>query len=295
MDVLFETANMTVTSSDGRTRARPGLSISYQPGLQKAVLHLTRGSNAIVAGDRNDSAAAAAIEFTGAVEVRLARGESGNAGFEFNFIQYVMEPICRATYAGLAGEGSIVMNVTEPVAQYRLDSRSDVAPFPNRIPAQSSVGPRGAVLRTNRFGDHPNGDFYLIWPNRRTQKRNFLVRVQKQLQFLTAFTVKNRGDSTYQLLSYVNWSAAWDFGVSWRTNAEDASVASAYEQISLFNVGDVSREDPPGVLLGLFEDPSGEMYADIHGRLVQSALSEVDNANCSYSVDWPKGFIPLFL
>jgi hypothetical protein len=148
MIVLSETVNMPppVYSGGGRPEAKPCLSMTPGPGGNFAVLHLTRGKSAIIAGAASQTPAAAAIEFTASVDVQ--KQPSDNPGdWEFNFIQLIYQPVLRMTYAGFNRDGgSMVLTMSEAKPQYRLDNSDPAtAPFPHR---NSPIESAGSAART---------------------------------------------------------------------------------------------------------------------------------------------------
>lgn len=302
MIVLSETTDMKVIWSDARATAKPDVNFFQKQGADWALLHLTRGSAPLLHGNTQQSNAAAAIEFNGAVSVQLESGESGNADWEFHFIQYIMEPVARATYAAPNPVGgSLVLDLTEKNIQFRLDSRTSSAPYPDQKVAQSATGPGGSSQRRNGFVDHPNDAFPMVWENYLTGANVFLVRLQKQIYFHTAFVAKdklNRRSTDYIPLANVIWNAAWDFGIAWSKDETDAFQPAPYGLFSTFGVGDVSKTYPPRELAKMFESPTtqaSEMYGDIHAGFMAAALgANADNANCHAFRWWPSDFTPQF-
>jgi hypothetical protein len=69
----------------------PNISLTQRGGLALAVLHLTKGSRAIIAGRTVQGAGAAAVEFSATVDAIKERGES-TTDWEFNFIELIYQP-----------------------------------------------------------------------------------------------------------------------------------------------------------------------------------------------------------
>ena len=199
----------------------------------------------------------------------------------------------------------MVLNVTEPVPQYRLDFDAARAPFPVTKPATATMLPRTAAKRprdvrdappdirfANHFEDHPNvSTLPLVNNNYLTRADNYLVRAQVHRYFFTAFVAKdtlNRRSSDYIPLAYITWRTIWDGLVVWKTRSREAAWAMHKKE---YNADPVTTAYPPAKYASLIEKPTvnpTEMFSEINTTTFSNALSATaNNRNCMASKDWP--------
>src|SRR5262245_49264394 len=97
--------------------ATPGVTMTSRPAAQGgrniAVLHLTKNSQAIVAGNRTQGSGAGALEFAASVDATMQKGDNPS-DWEFSFIQYLKQPTQKFYYAGFAkSDGGMALNATD--------------------------------------------------------------------------------------------------------------------------------------------------------------------------------------
>jgi hypothetical protein len=302
MIVLAETTTMSLND----TGVVPGVSLTMRNGLPFAVLHLTKGSPAIIAGKAFQGAGAGALAFSATADAIKEAGDS-TSDWEFNFIQLLYQPIQKFHYAGFdKSDGSMVLDVTEQVTQYRLDSDAARAPYPVIQAAGITALPRAATARpprdirdappdlrfSNNFEDHPNvANLFLVNRNYLTGADNYLIRAQVHRYFVTAFAVKdklNRRFSGYLPLAYMTWKIIWDAAIWWQTSSRTANVIVNRKE---YTAEAAKRTYPPAEFAKLIENPTtsaSEMFSQINFTNFSNAFNATgNNRNCTASTGWP--------
>jgi hypothetical protein len=302
MIVLTETATMSLND----TGVVPGVSLTTRGGWPFAVLHLTKGSRAIIAGNAVQGAGAGAVAFSGAVDAIKEPGDS-TGDWEFNFIQLLYQPVQKFHYAGFdKSDGSMVLDVTEQIPQYRLDSDAARAPYPVTQAATVTALPRPATARrpkdirdappdlrfSNNFEDHPNvANLFLVNKNYLTGADNYLIRAQVHRYFVTAFVVKdklNRRFSGYLPLAYMTWKIIWDAAIWWQTTSKTANVMINRKE---YTAEAAKKTYPPAEVAKLIETPTtnaNEMFSQINFTQFSNAFNATaNNRNCTASRGWP--------
>jgi hypothetical protein len=301
MIVLADTATMSLND----TGVVPGVSLTTRRGLPLAVLHLTKGSPAIIAGHAYQGAGAGAVAFSATVDAIKETGDS-TGDWEFNFIQLLYQPIQKFHYAGFnKSDGSMVLDVTEQVPQYRLDSDAARAPYPVPQVAKVTALPRSSAARprdvrdappdlrfANDFEDHPNvANLFLVNKNYLTGVDNYLIRAQVHRYFVTVFVVKdklNRRFSDYLPLAYMTWKIIWDAAVWWQTSSMTANVIVNRKE---YGADAAKKTYPPAEFAKLIEKPTtnaNEMFGQINFANFSSAFNATaNNRNCTASAGWP--------
>jgi hypothetical protein len=303
MIILTETARMSLTDAG----VVPGINLTTRGGWPFAVLHLTKGSRAVIAGRTVQGAGAGAVKFSGSVDAITERGDS-TTDWEFNFIQLLYQPVQRFVYAGFdRSDGGMILDVTEPTPQYRLDSDPARAPFPISDPANSMTLPPTATTPprdvrdrppdtrfSHQFEDHPNvSNLFLVNKNYLTGADNYLVRAQVERHFFTAFVAKdklNRRSSDYIILAYTTWKTIWDAMIWWYTASKIADVAMIKKE---YKAEPIKYTYPPSQFAKLVERPTTnrmEMFSEINLFCFQKAFNATANNGYAKALtDWPQG------
>jgi hypothetical protein len=308
MIVLSDTAKMKLDDIG----VVPGIGLTTRNGLPFAVLHLTRGSRAIIAGNTVQGAGAGALKFSASVDGIMEKGDS-TTDWEFNFIQLLYQPVQMFHYAGFhPSDGSMLLNVTEPVPQYRLDSDAARAPYPvsdaaNAVPMPVPAKPPRDIRDSppdkqfsNKFEDHPNvANLFLVNKNYLTGVDNYLIRATVQRHFLTAFVAKdklNRRSSDYVILSYIAWMVIWDGIFFWLTRRK---IVNSIVQRKVYIAEPPQTTHPPRALAGLIERPTtnaSNMFSEINFTSFNNAFNATaDSHYCTASAKWPQGEIILMI
>lgn len=303
MIIVTETAKMSLADNG----VVPGISLTTRGGWPFAVLHLTKGSRAIIAGRAVQGAGAGALDFSASVDAIMEPGDSAT-NWEFNFIQLLYQPVQRFVYAGFtSSDGGMILDVTEPTPQYRLDSDPARAPYPvpdaaTATPLSSAAATRPRDIRdsppdmrfSNHFEDHPNvSNLFLVNKNYLTGADNYLVRAQVERYFLTAFVAKdklNRRTSDYVILAYITWKTIWDGTIWWATNSK---VANVIVNRKVYGAEPAKLTYPPSELAKLVERPTTnrmEMFSEINLFCFQKAFNATANNGYAKALTaWPTG------
>ena len=306
----------------------PGMTITRRGPLEFAALHLTKGSGPIIAGHDVQGAGAGALAFSASVDAIKERGDS-TTDWEFNFIQFLYQPIQKFHYAGFTkSDGSMVWDVTEPLPQYRLDSDAARAPFPvpttatermllpqtaweqswiagqQRSAATPARGrPRDVrdappnIRFENKFEDHPNvSNLFLKNKNYKTGADNYLIQAQVHRYFFTAFVARdklNRRSSDYIPLAYITWRTIWEATVYWQTISQISTPIMTKKE---YKADPVTTTYPSAKYAKLIEAPTrnpNQMFSRINFTNFNNATkATADNRNCMASADWPQAVRP---
>jgi hypothetical protein len=308
--ILSETAKMSLADNG----VIPGMSLTKRLSsgvtLPFAVLHLTKGSGAIIAGHAVQGAGAGAVDFSASVDAIKEKGDS-TTDWEFNFIQLLYQPIQKFHYAGFTkSDGSMVLDVTEPIPQYRLDSDAARAPFPVTKAATATVLPQTAAKRPrdvrdappdirfgNNFEDHPNvSNLFLVNKNYKTGADNYLIQAQVHRHFFTAFVARDklkRRSSDYIPLAYITWRTIWEGTVYWMTKSNKATVILTKKEYKADPVTTTYPSAPYAKLIEAPTNKSSEMFSEINFTNFKNAFNATaDNRNCMASADWPQAVSP---
>jgi hypothetical protein len=222
MEIDFKSAKMAVDI----TGSAPDTDIS--PDGQWAILHLTRNADPIVAHNRPASDAdMSAINIAGTVEVHHSPSEDLTKS-EFRIIQLACETANYALYVGRTSrEGLISISFSAPPAypqkfvyDFALDCGSELPFFnlrpPVIFPKRTNNGNLvpGIATVLSDMDDHPNTRMRVAFPNKETNKVNYLAQAMRQAYFVTAFVIRDK-QGKIRILAHVCWRALWKARYHW--------------------------------------------------------------------------------
>jgi hypothetical protein len=221
--------------------AKPGIDY-FQRGTTDstrfAVLHLTVGSGPIIRGEAVATPAkVSAIRLTGTVLVQAEPKDDVSANWRFHFIQLFYDKLKEASYAGRTpADGSMTLNFVGPTyyndgcGKFLQDSDPNSKPL---SPYSDSYTPQLAVIGyppgylwkpTVTLDDHPHADLPLMLENFVTKRVNYLYRVRREYDVVTALVATDMNSNTIRTLAYLGWGARYDAGLHWHVNPDGTTV-----------------------------------------------------------------------
>ena len=158
-----------------------------------------------------------AISMTGTVKATKAQADTINT-WEIGFIQVFSSPFDTYYFAGPENsDGSMIID--RSIGASLLDSEQKFSPFQTPLRAeerpdaqQKTQSPTSIVITAKGY-DNPDAHMVLELTNFRTKKTNYLVRVRRGYDVVTAFVARDRTDKgkPYQILAHFAWHGFWAF------------------------------------------------------------------------------------
>jgi hypothetical protein len=171
-----------------------------------------------------------AITIIGTVQAAKAPADSIGK-WDIGFIQLINESVCSYYFAGSNNsDGSMIVDLAQNPSSYFLDCEEGSAPFKKRTPPEERTiqfpGQAMKAVYGSYTDDQPYDEMSLTFINFATDKDNYLIRAQKEINFYTAFVARERSAGPFGILAYVTWHAAWDFNLTRRLNTKTPPVVS---------------------------------------------------------------------
>jgi hypothetical protein len=166
--------------------------------------------------------------------VKATKAQTDSTGnWDIGFIQVFSEPVNIYHFAGLHDtDGSVILDFSDDA--YLLDSEKYWFGFTNDSASTSRPDPQQAqgqamgIIVGATMNDNPTDKMSLDWQNYRTNKRNFLIRAQRQFDITTAFVVRERANTgaPFDILGHFAWHGFWEFAFTWsRKNPTTPTVS----------------------------------------------------------------------
>jgi hypothetical protein len=212
--------------------------------------HLT---NNFVAGNSGPGGVKAADAWTAEGTVDVAAGPADQtelAKWHFGFIQFQKINALTLYYNGQSkSQGGIIIQAHIPPALSNSSGRDHADKDPNppwmRVnTAGNSTVDTNKGIATAKVGDHPMLVAGTKQMNGKTGYMNYLSQLVDNRSFVTAFVARDP-QGVYRYLSYVEWTAVWNFTFTWRGGLPTALKVTGADVGTNFDMKAAVAGKPP--------------------------------------------------